>query len=126
MFFAQPETLKIRPQPPEQKPTQPVELTRTTSSRQKVQQETSKLVRWLKRGFLDPLKIILYLRFPAVAITVYYASITVSTYLCFALLSQQRLQHGYRLTDADSEIYPVRLSVSVEYQFRNYVCEAAI
>ena len=85
MFFAQPETLKIRRQPPEQKTTRPVQLTRTTS-RQKVQQETSKLVRWLKLAFLDPLKIILYLRFPAVAVTVYYASITVSTYLCFALL----------------------------------------
>ena len=43
---------------------------------QRIQQGTSKLVRSLKRCFLDPLKIILYLRYPAVAITVYYASIT--------------------------------------------------
>ena len=47
-----------------------------TTSRQKVQQKTGKTVRWLKRALLDPLKIILYLRYPAVAITVYYASIT--------------------------------------------------
>lgn len=92
LFFAQPETLKIRrpppvKQPPGQNTAQPVELTRTTS-RQKVQQETSKLVRWFKRGFLDPLRIIQYLRFPAVALTVYYASITVSTYLSFSFLFQ--------------------------------------
>ena len=33
-------------------------------------------IKIVKRVFLDPLKIILYLRFPAVLITVYYASIT--------------------------------------------------
>ena len=83
MFFAQPETLKKRQplvkQPTGQNTAQPVELTRTIS-RQRVQEETSKLVRWLKRAFLDPLKILLYLRYPAVAITVYYASITVSLF----------------------------------------------
>jgi len=31
---------------------------------------------FLRRAFIDPLKIILLLRFPAVAVTVYYASIT--------------------------------------------------
>ncbi len=50
-------------------------LTRTTS-RQSVQRKTAKYIKAAKRFFLDPLKIILYLRFPAVLITVYYASIT--------------------------------------------------
>ncbi|KAL8794142.1 MAG: hypothetical protein Q9195_003327 [Heterodermia aff. obscurata] len=79
LFFAQPETLKItRPlleEPPGEMAATPVGLRRTKSA-QKIQQGASKTVRSLKRVFLDPLKIILYLRFPAVLITVYYASIT--------------------------------------------------
>ncbi|KAI4133145.1 MAG: hypothetical protein LQ338_000410 [Usnochroma carphineum] len=47
-----------------------------TSSRQRVQQTSRRWTKMLKRWFLDPLKIILYLRFPAVSVTVYYASIT--------------------------------------------------
>ena len=47
-----------------------------TTSRQSVQRQTAKYIRTTKRIFLDPLKIILYLRFPAVLITVYYSSIT--------------------------------------------------
>lgn len=50
-------------------------LARTTS-RQSIQRETARYIRTTKRIFLDPLKIILYLRFPAVLITVYYSSIT--------------------------------------------------
>lgn len=53
----------------------PPNLTRTTS-RQSIQHETAKYIKTAKRIFLDPLKIILHLRFPAVLITVYYASIT--------------------------------------------------
>lgn len=47
-----------------------------TTSRQSVQRKTAKYIKTAKRIFLDPLKIVLYLRFPAVLITVYYASIT--------------------------------------------------
>ena len=79
LFFAQPETLKItRPlleEPPREMATMPLGLQRTKSA-QMIQQRASKTVRSLKRVFLDPLKIILYLRYPAVMITVYYASIT--------------------------------------------------
>ena len=79
LFFAQPETLKItRPlleEPPVEMAASSLELQQTTST-QKIQQGASKTVRILKRTFLDPLKIILYLRYPAVLITVYYASIT--------------------------------------------------
>ena len=53
----------------------PSDLTRSTS-RQSVQRKTTKYLKTAKRFLLDPLKIILYLRFPAVLITVYYASIT--------------------------------------------------
>ena len=45
-------------------------------SRQSVTLQTRKLIAALRRCLIDPLKIILLLRFPAVAITVYYASIT--------------------------------------------------
>lgn len=79
LFFAQPETLKVTRSPLEEPPVEmaarPLELQRTKST-QKIQQGASKTVRTLKRVFLDPLKIILYLRYPAVVITVYYASIT--------------------------------------------------
>lgn len=47
-----------------------------TSTRQSVHLKTKKYVNILKVVFVDPLKIILYLRFPAVLLTVYYASVT--------------------------------------------------
>src|ERR1700742_3147474 len=53
----------------------PASLQRVTT-RQSVQLKTKKWLAVLRRCFIDPLKIILLLRFPAVAITVYYASIT--------------------------------------------------
>lgn len=49
-------------------------LTRT-STRQSIQASTRKTGRVLKHFLLDPLKMLLYLRFPPVAITVYYAAI---------------------------------------------------
>ena len=47
-----------------------------TSTREQVQQRTKKYIRMLRIFFLDPLKIVLWLRFPAVALTVYYAAVT--------------------------------------------------
>jgi multidrug resistance protein len=79
LIFALPETLKDR-RPPLEEPTGEAEATpaelKRTASRQVIHQKTKTTIKWLKRAFLDPLKIILYLRFPAVAITVYYAAIT--------------------------------------------------
>ncbi|MCJ1471685.1 hypothetical protein MMC13_000325 [Lambiella insularis] len=81
LFFALPETLKNRKVPAAEACETKVEqyqrppLSRVRS-RQEVHLRTKKTVKMLKRAFLDPLKIILYLRFPAVLITVYYASIT--------------------------------------------------
>lgn len=54
------------------------ELSRIKTS-QSVKLQTKKWIAVLKRCFIDPLKIILLLQFPAVAITVYYASITFGT-----------------------------------------------
>lgn len=51
------------------------QLARSTTH-QSVKLQTKKWVTVLRRCFVDPLRIILLLRFPAVAITVYYASIT--------------------------------------------------
>lgn len=50
-------------------------LTRVATT-QSVKVQSRIWVKVLKRFFIDPLRVIKYLRFPAVAITVYYASIT--------------------------------------------------
>lgn len=73
LLFCLPETLK-RPEDPAPDTIRPP-LTRI-STRQSVQIKTKKSAVFLKRCLIDPLKIILYLRYPAVLITVYYASIT--------------------------------------------------
>ncbi|KAK8135842.1 major facilitator superfamily transporter [Apiospora sp. TS-2023a] len=78
ILFALPETLPIK------KPTavdsdtraaEGAELSRVSTTRS-VQVRTKRLAKSLKRFFIDPLQVVTYLRFPAVAITVYYASIT--------------------------------------------------
>ncbi|WPH01462.1 mfs transporter ops2 [Acrodontium crateriforme] len=53
-------------------------LTRTTTA-QSLHIKTRKYLIIVRRIFLDPLRIILYLRFPAVAMTVFYSSITFGT-----------------------------------------------
>lgn len=50
-------------------------LTRTTTT-QSVAVNTKKYLKWLRILLIDPLRIIAYLRFPAVAVTIFYASIT--------------------------------------------------
>lgn len=47
-----------------------------TSTREAVHQRTIMCIKILRIFFVEPLEIILYLRFPAVLLTVYYASIT--------------------------------------------------
>ena len=79
LFFALPETLKVlkpiieTPHTETTDSAQP-ELSRVRS-RRSVQRKTQNGVKIINRIFIDPLKILLYLRFPAVIITVYYASI---------------------------------------------------
>ncbi|KAL9119828.1 MAG: hypothetical protein Q9187_003618 [Circinaria calcarea] len=81
LIFALPETLKqqslITDNPETEaaaKSGQPAHLIRL-GSRQTVHDHSKKVVKCLKHGFLDPLRIVLLLRFPVVLITVYYASI---------------------------------------------------
>ena len=47
-----------------------------TSTRERVQKRTKRYTGMARMVFLDPLKIVLWLRFPAVVITVYYAAVT--------------------------------------------------
>ncbi|KAF2202287.1 MFS general substrate transporter [Delitschia confertaspora ATCC 74209] len=46
------------------------------STRQSVHQKTKSILSILRRIFLDPLLVLRYLRYPAISLTVYYASIT--------------------------------------------------
>ena len=54
----------------------PHSLASRSSSLQVVHRQTLKSIKMLHIFFVDPLKVIVYLRFPAVLLTVYYASIT--------------------------------------------------
>ena len=82
ILFALPETLKSRQDLSEKAdveessdhPARPA-LSRT-STRERVKKRTKNWVRRARMVFLDPLKIILYLRYPAVLLTVYYAAVT--------------------------------------------------
>lgn len=79
LFFALPETLK-NPKLAIEEAAEGTEVSHLalekTTSAQVIHQKTKLVLKWLTRALVDPLKIMHYLRFPAVAITVYYASIT--------------------------------------------------
>lgn len=47
-----------------------------TSTRESIQQQSKKYVLILRMLFVDPFKIFAYLRYPAVFLTIYYASVT--------------------------------------------------
>lgn len=89
ILFALPETLKA----PDSKSleTQPNSIAiagqsdlNRVISRRSLQHNTKKWLKISKQFIIDPLKIIMYLRFPAVLITIFYASITFS---CLYLLN---------------------------------------
>ncbi|KAI1646247.1 MFS general substrate transporter [Daldinia loculata] len=76
VLFCVPETLaKRKPTTAAEPPSHPDGLSRVSTTRS-VQVHTKQAFVQLKKCFVDPLEIIMYLRFPAVAITVYYAAIT--------------------------------------------------
>ena len=78
ILFALPETLPVKKPAAansESGPAEGMELSRVSTTRS-VQVRTKRMATSLKRFFVDPLQVVTYLRFPAVAITVYYASIT--------------------------------------------------
>ncbi|EMC92113.1 hypothetical protein BAUCODRAFT_276579 [Baudoinia panamericana UAMH 10762] len=64
------------------------QLTRT-STRQSVQVQTRKYWVMARRAFVDPLRIILYLQFPAVAVSVYYATVTFASLYVLNISIQQ-------------------------------------
>jgi multidrug resistance protein len=94
LTFCLPETLaKKEPAIPQiqstdEKPAARPELTRV-STRQSVQRKTKKVAAVFKRCFIDPLSVLLYLRFPAVLITVYLASITFGSLYMLNIAIQQ-------------------------------------
>ncbi|EHA26776.1 hypothetical protein ASPNIDRAFT_171166 [Aspergillus niger ATCC 1015] len=79
IFFALPETLantKIQTQETNNEHEETIRRQVSRVSSRQVVQFTTRWLRVLKMVLLDPLKIILYLRYPPVLLTVYYASIT--------------------------------------------------
>lgn len=93
--FAMPETLgrtelqvsTQTQQPPSEKTTTRPDLTRI-STRQSVQTTTKTTLKTLRRYFLDPLIVLTWLRYPPVALTVYYASITFGSLYCLNISIQ--------------------------------------
>lgn len=82
IIFALPETLPRIPRPSPPAPSPPdvekgarPDLQRT-STRASTVQKTKSFLTHMRQIFIDPLRILLWLRFPPVALTVYYASIT--------------------------------------------------
>jgi multidrug resistance protein len=70
-----------------------------TTTRQSVKDGARRGALFLKQAMIDPLKIILLLRYPAVAITVYYAAITFGTlyFLNVSIeLTFSRAPYGYK------------------------------
>ncbi|PKY07403.1 MFS general substrate transporter [Aspergillus campestris IBT 28561] len=79
IFVALPETLVVakaaQPEPTDNQEA-PLEHRLSRISSRQVVRSTTRWLKVLKMVFIDPLKIVLYLRYPPVLLTVYYASIT--------------------------------------------------
>lgn len=101
LTFCLPETLRRKPAAPipapildnsDGKNARPT-LTRV-STRQSVKLKTRSYAAILHRIFLEPLYVLAYLRFPAVALTVYYASITFGSLYVLNISVQQTFSRG--------------------------------
>ena len=79
IFFALPETRKDFKSLPEEAPLETVVDLQRISTRQSIQKITKRWVKITKRVLIDPLKIVLYLRHPALLLTITYASIAFGT-----------------------------------------------
>lgn len=95
LTFALPETLnqKALPRVAVQdtgmnEKTTTVALTRTVT-RQSITKQTKRWLKVLHRIFIEPLFVLAYLKFPAVALTVYYAAITFGTLYVLNISIQQ-------------------------------------
>ena len=75
LFFALPETLKARTPVLEDRESLD-SVTFETSKQSLVGRRAKSVFKSVRRALLGPMKIILYLRYPAVAVTVFYGSIT--------------------------------------------------
>jgi len=90
IIFALPETLPPKKEnviPPTEKSTERPGLTRVVT-RQSVQLKTKSTLRTLRRIFLDPLAVLTWLRYPPVALTIYYASIAFGSLYCLNISIQ--------------------------------------
>ncbi|EAU36513.1 conserved hypothetical protein [Aspergillus terreus NIH2624] len=81
IFLALPETLVVHKEPApapltNDEPQEPLGQRLSRVSSRQIVSFTARWLKHLKMVFIDPLKIVLYLRFPPVLLTVYYASIT--------------------------------------------------
>lgn len=81
ILFGLPETLPRKKQlPPTPEPAviggDGPPLSRVSTTARSVKEKTKKTVTWLRRVFIDPLRVILYFRFPAVQCTVWCSAIT--------------------------------------------------
>lgn len=76
IFFALPETRKDVKSVMEEVRSESLIDVRRTSTGRSVQEKTKQRVKMIKRIFIDPLKIVIYLRFPAMLLTIIYASTT--------------------------------------------------
>ena len=68
-------------------------LNRTVTRTSTINQKSRASIKVIKRILIDPLRIILYLRFPAVALTVYYASITFGSLYLLNISLQATFSH---------------------------------
>lgn len=111
LLFALPETLKaldarsLETQPNTIAIAGQSDLNRVIS-RQSLQQNTKKWLKISKIFLIDPLKIVLYLRFPAVFITIYYASIT------FSSLYLLNISMEVKLSEAPYNFNPMIIGLS--------------
>lgn len=76
-------------------------LERTATRQSVVQVETKKYLVMARRAFLDPLRIVLYLQFPAVAVCIYYSTVTFASLFILNISVQQTFSiapYNYRAT----------------------------
>lgn len=99
LVFCLPETLKsLKPAACKEKENPANSTLSRTSTRQSVQEKSKKVFNLFHRFFIDPLKILAYFKFPAVLLTVYYASITFGSLYVLNISIQQTFStapYGY-------------------------------
>ncbi|KAL8394482.1 hypothetical protein RB595_002432 [Gaeumannomyces hyphopodioides] len=96
IVFCLPETLARKKMPAAESET--TASLRRISTRQSVSQHTRATAKFLKRAFVDPLSVLLYLRFMPIAVTVMYAAVTFGALFILSISVQStfaRPPYGY-------------------------------